>query len=231
MTEMASMHKDNDFLDIPPFLRDTLATIAFYRRAGEWDLVLPAVQPHGQIRFPLSAVVQLVEHFQAAFEWVIIRTVTVALNAQKQTLTWTEEMGRLQTWLAPYFEQSGLDCRGLEATLDLALYWVAPDGTRGQSLLPQAGRLLIEPSPTRLHTLTIWPNLFTSEIYVYERETPDRFNRSLVPFTLAAGTNRELLKTSLKKWEALTGGKISSWESELVTGIKRYGFRSDATPI
>jgi hypothetical protein len=117
---------------------------------------------------------------------------------------------------------------GIEAELDLELSWQAADGTVGRSSLPGAGQFIFDPSEA-LSTVTVWPNLFTDEIYLY-RKAEDGYDRRLVPFERAAVANRDALRRALVAWETLTGGVLSHAESELVDGIERYGFARDARP-
>jgi hypothetical protein len=118
---------------------------------------------------------------------------------------------------------------GVEAELDLRLAWQAPEGSLGASLIPGAGQFVFDPSES-LSTLTIWPNLFSDQIYLY-RPAGREFERRLVPFAGAAALNRDALQRALVAWESLTGGKVVGAESELVEGIEPYGFAPDVRPL
>ncbi|MEJ3745005.1 hypothetical protein WEI85_17125 [Actinomycetes bacterium KLBMP 9797] len=115
---------------------------------------------------------------------------------------------------------------GVEADLDLRLSWQTSDGTVGSSRLPAAGRFVFDPE-ARLSTFTVWPNLFSDEVYLYE-PTGHGFDRKPAPFATAAALNREALHKALIAWESLTGGVLQEPDSELVDGIERTGFSPDA---
>lgn len=81
-------------------------------------------------------------------------------------------------------------------------------------------------------TLTIWPNLFTDEIDLYTGLQPGRLQSTRIAFAPAAALNRARLAESLRAWEQRSGGRISSWMSEIVEeGIERSGFAAGAHPL
>ena len=186
---------------VPDFLLDTLATMRFKRRAGEWDIDL------GEDVTALA--LDYVSQFLEAFAWASFRE----LDAYEGRV-WTRAEGPLIQWL-----DDPLD--GFRAKLDLALYW-EHDGLH-ESVLPDSGELFFERDPGTL-TLTIWPNLFTDRVPIYTRGDGG-FSSEYVHWPQAASRNRERLETSLRTWERLVGHEIVSWDTELAEGaLGRHGF-------
>jgi hypothetical protein len=130
----------------------------------------------------------------------------------------------------PWAHVAALERRGegVEAELDLVLAVQDEAGTLAATRLPGAGQFVFDPSgPT--HTMTVWPNLFTDEIYLYRAVGRD-FERFLVRFDEAATRNRDLLHSALLDWETLTGGAVEGFDSELVDGIETHGFAGHSRP-
>lgn len=226
------MHELNPSTAIPPFLQGIVSVMREFDRAGEWDLIIPRLGQATDYGFPLPWAVTLLEDLLAAFPWVRIHTLHLG-SGQVTPWRWTTASGELQPWLTT-LRQQAQQCSGLEASLDLELAWVAPDGSGGQVWLPEAGALIggmaSHQSGFLVATLTIWPNLFTDEIDIYSETQPGQMCSSRIAFTPAAAMNRARLAASLRAWEQRSGGEIKSWMSEIVEGIERYGFADDARP-
>jgi hypothetical protein len=185
-------------------------TMSFGRRAGEWELDL------GPTDAPLSA---LVTAFSAAFPWAAFRT--FESEYVDRSVPWPGE-DALEAWLRATAD----DGAGFHATLDLSLCWEDEDVR--EVVLPDSGKLWFERETEGL-TLTVWPNLFTDRLPLYERETTHRFASHAVHWPRAAERNRARLAESLRAWEATSGGELVAWSSELVEGVQRYGFEADAS--
>jgi hypothetical protein len=209
--------------DLPASLHDTLATAAFRRAAGEWDIALPGSgQPEPASRW-LGPVL---EHFTSAFPWCAFHAVD--LHRDGERLAWDREQGAWTTWWRQRMAEPA-PCNGVEATLVPSLAWVE-DGRSGSARFPGAARLLVD-AVGRSATFTLWINLHTDRIFVYERQLADGFDRREVPFLPAARVNRDALASSLRRWEDLAGATIESWSSELVDGIVHYGFADQAVAL
>jgi len=174
----------------------------------------------------------LLRQFLQAADFATFRHVTVHVDGGRETCVWAQGSAQLEEFFAQV-ESSGQQCGGIEAILDLTLHWIAPDGIMGSVTLPKAGLLwqTIDSHFRLRSTLTVWPNVFTDETYLYALNQRGTFDRWLVDFVPAAGSNRAQMRRMLQAWEARTGGHVTEWESELVEGVERYGFADDATVI
>jgi hypothetical protein len=219
-----------DTVEIPSFFQDN-ATASIHRHywAGEWTLDIPDAT-HYEV-FPRSSVwlALLFSEFQERFPWAQVRTADIVYN-DAQSRQWDSRNQSLQDWLKTDTRQE--ICNGLDAQLDLALYWTGPAGELGLSMLPQAGRLIVDRINEREASsdFIIYPNVFTNTIHLLRR-IGNRYDAQPFPFTKAAQKNRSMLETSLREWEGVTQGIISSWDSDLVSGVQRYGFAETATPF
>jgi hypothetical protein len=81
-------------------------------------------------------------------------------------------------------------------------------------------------------TFTLWPNLFTDWVYVYQRDpsNPYVLPRHEVPCLPAARDNRDQLAASLRRWETLAQAPIVEWAPESLDRVERYGIPDDASP-
>lgn len=186
--------------ELPAFLVDTVASTRLRRRAGEWDL---AAEPRGGVRtgdLPPGDV----------------HTGDAALAAFLMAFPWAVVASQ---------ERRG---EGVEAVLDLDLAWQDAGGTLGSSRIPGAAQFLFDPAELTA-TLTIWPNLFTDDIHLYEARGRE-FDRRLVGFDRAAAVNRSRLRQALLDWESLAGGTIVDADAELVDGVEPHGFADGARP-
>lgn len=210
--------------EVPDFLADTIATTRFNRRAGEWDLDVARVMHGGKLSW-LSDALAL---FLKAFPWASIEQVVLYVGETRLSWNRGENRDVSLAWMASRGDALE-DSDGFEARMDLCLSWTDPWGESGSSKIPDAARLVFDRASS-MYTFTIWPNFFTDRINLYERNSSDTFQRLSSPFQDTAQANRFALAVSLKEWEALTGGSISSYESELVDGIEKYGFAEHALP-
>jgi hypothetical protein len=199
----------------PEFLADTLATVAFRRRAGEWDLLLSS----GADISPAHVLGSFTEAFEG---WTSLSSIVVpAANGDR---TWDQVRPATQ-WISELSAHGD----GFEATVNLDLQWQDAAGRSGTARFPDSAELYFDPAD-RTVTLTIWPNFFSDEIYVYRRDPAGPFERRPLPFQSAASMNRARLQNSLHRWVAGTGGQIESWQSELLRGIQPGGFAADCAP-
>ncbi|MCA1693166.1 MAG: hypothetical protein LC733_13605 [Actinobacteria bacterium] len=153
----------------------------------------------------------------------------VQLKAQDGAVTnWVGDDSSLPAWFQTN-QQLFDGAIGFEADVSIEIDWV--DGANsGQAVFPQGGYLLFERQAS-VATLTLWPNLFTDVVRLYDKAPGGNLISRLVPFAPASAQNRSRLRRSLRRWETLTEGTISEWDSELVEGVQRYGFADDATPL
>ena len=209
--------------DLPPPLVGLVEVMSFGRRAGEWDLSLPEggneVSGADQVRLVLVS-------FSEAFSFASVDR--VHLKGQDGAVTdWVGTDSSLPAWVETNQEVLRRSI-GFEADLSIEIDWV--DGaTSEQAVLPDGGYLLFDRQAS-MATVTLWPNVFTDIVRLYDK-APGGFASRLVPFLPAAARNRSRLRHSLRRWENLTGGTISEWDSELVEGVERYGFADDASPL
>jgi hypothetical protein len=188
------------------------------RRAGEWELELPAESIQ---KLPLA---DLVRRFQESFPWVAFESFDV-YDAQG-VASWAPAAGAgLDAWLADRPEGA----HGFEASLALALAWRSEAGDQGESWLPASACLLFDREST-LVTFTVWPNLFTDQVPLYE-PTDHGYTARPARWDGAAESNRRRLETSLRQWEISSGGAIVSSTSELVDLVARHGFPPSAAPL
>jgi hypothetical protein len=193
-----------DSAPVPRFLADTLETMSFGRRAGEWDF-----EPVGEARGAPSE--QVLAVFLECFPWASLH------EPPTNEIPDPPEVG------GPDHDA------GFEASLTLRLYWFDPTGKLGESDLPDAGGLVYDRTGG-LVFFTVWPNLFTDTVPLYERRTPDLLKANEVSWQPAAQRNRQRLTTSLACWTKTMPGQILSAESELVEGVRIDGFSDTATP-
>jgi hypothetical protein len=115
--------------------------------------------------------------------------------------------------------------------MDLTLHWARPEGGTGLSVIPRAGRLIVDRQTQQTVScdVILYPNFFTDSIHLL-RKRDGEYDAIPAPFQPAARLNREALSQSLRCWEKVTHGVISSWDSDLVEGVERYGFADSATP-
>jgi hypothetical protein len=232
VVETGDMSANVDVSTVPPFLQGLVAFMRDRDYVGDWEIEFPALRSERDFFFPTAWEVALLHQFSTAFPWATFHTIEIGLEEQNN-VTWSQQDGPFDEVLAQLSRVPG-NCGGSVATLDLMLDWVAPDGTAGQAIFPEAARLTLSLSHPHPVTgwLTIWPNVFTDEIYIYENGSDSSITRRPIPFAPAARTNRIRLATSLHEWERLSNGRIILWESERVeTGIERYGFAEDAQPF
>lgn len=190
---------------VPPFLMDTVETMSFGRRAGEWDLKL-SDEARGASSERVLAV------FFECFPW--------ASPHDSPT-----------NYIPRPPERGGSEGDpGFEVSLTLRLFWLGPDGELGESHLPDAGELIYD-RVAGFVFFSIWPNLFTDVVPIYERRSADAFNSREMPWAPAAQRNRQRLAASLACWGKAMPGQILSPESELVDGVTNNGFRDTATPL
>jgi hypothetical protein len=186
---------------VPPFIRDTLRTMKFGRRAGEWDLKLPEPDQEssrGHVRT-----------FLECFTWASVQRLspdTLLIDSP----------------------HTSMHDRGFEAELALRMHWIGPDKEMGESDLPGAGALLYDRG-SGIIVFTVWPNLFTDLIELYS-EGEYGFSATRIPWVPAAEHNRRRLAQSLACWQRAARGKIVSAESELVDGVLIGGFSDTAMP-
>ena len=190
------------------------ATKTVRRYVGEWDLTLA---PGGG-----SPSVRVLWSFTEAFGTWATFTSVAALGSDGQR-AW-DGSTPADRWLA---ELPG-PVYGFEGVLDLDLSWTDGNGRSGVGRFPDAADLLFDREAATA-TLTIWPNVFSDEIYLYRPEGRDRVDRRPVPFAPAAAANRAQLRSSLRRWADGSGGEITAWESELLTGVEQWGFDADCT--
>lgn len=219
---------------VPSLLQGVLELIHQGNRAGEWELQLDTLSvPEGYV-FQMSWVMEILRQFRDAFPWVTFHTITVGV-ADQEAKVWRAADGNLNTWLDAV-STGGSGCTGVEASLDITVDWLAPDDSVQQTMLPLAGELTFsltnDVQGVITATLTIWPNLFTDEIYIYEGENWQVFKSRLIPFHAAARNNRARLAASLRDWEQQGRGQIINWTADSVeTGVQKYGFSEDAQPF
>lgn len=200
---------------VPPFLEGTLATMAFARRAGEWELELA---PEGDANLKMA---ELVRQFEEAFPWAS-HDILNSFHADG-TRSWNSSFGiSAPQWL----EQQAAEAYGFESKISLRLAWRSEEGKEGESWFKGSGRLQFD-RQSMLSTLTIWPNLFTNEVPIYEHGE-DGYGARLINWEHVAEFNRRRLESSLRNWETRSGARIISWESELIEGIGRYGIPEGA---
>lgn len=219
---------------VPSLLQGVLELIHQGNRAGEWELQLDTLSvPEGYV-FQMSWVMEILRQFRDAFPWVTFHTITVGV-ADQEAKVWRAADGNFNTWLDAV-STGGSGCTGVEASLDITVDWLAPDDSVQQTMLPLAGELTFsltnDVQGVITATLTIWPNLFTDEIYIYEGENWQVFKSRLIPFHAAARNNRARLAASLRDWEQQGRGQIINWTADSVeTGVQKYGFSEDAQPF
>jgi hypothetical protein len=215
--------------DVPDYLRATMDAMILRRRAGEWDIVLEdeLTDCHTNL---LGCLASVFDHFLGAFAWA--RPTDVRLSGSDgQAAHWCPERGPWEAWLAT-ISPLNLAVDELEATLDLELA-CAPEGSPPRTaVLPEAGRLILalDDEGELLATLTIWPNLFTNETLIYDRDG-EAFRRSRLDIRSSAQTNRRKLSAALQAFTDATGGQVVSCDSELIDGVDTQGVRNDATPL
>jgi len=208
---------------LPAFLDGTVSTMRLGRRAGEWDVRVLDRPP-----VSVARVADYLLHFRSAFSWAYVAR--IVLGAAARELRWAAAGGRsLEDFLSELETQSE-ECTGMEVDLDLLLSWVDENDRIAASVFPGAGALLFDHEAPLL-SLTIRPNLFTNDVYLYSERSSGVFDRTLVPFGPAASSNRRRLAHSLTVFAASLGGDIETWESELVLGVERYGFTDGAEPV
>jgi hypothetical protein len=191
-----------DSAPIPKFLAATLETMGFRRHAGEWDFELT-----GEARQAPSQRVLAV--FFECFPWAsVYESPTNAIPGPSSSMP--------------------EDDAGFETSLTLRLFWLGADGQLGESELPDAGKLIYDRVDGMVF-LTIWPNLFTDTVPIYERHSADVFGHRDVPWAPAAQRNRQQLASSLACWATSMPGEVLSAESDLVDGVHNDGFSDAAT--
>ena len=208
---------------LPDFLRGTLSTMHLGRRAGEWDIRVPDRPP-----VSVARVADYLQHFRSAFSWASVGR--IALGVAAREIRWATADSRPIEDLLSDLESRSEACTGMEVDLNLLLSWVDRSGRSAESVFPGGGALLFDHEAPLL-ALTIRPNLFTSEVYLYSERGNGVFDRTLASFEPAASLNRRRLAHSLTVFAASVGGEIEAWESELVVGVERYGFTDDAEPV
>lgn len=212
--------------NIPFFLLDTIATLKFFRRAGEWDLEVPSLlATDTSPRWIHDSISQ----FLLAFSWASIQSIVFSVEGSNLSWNRQENKESLLNWITSKSDIFKI-CYGFEARIDINLNWSKTEVERGKCKINDAARLMLDLT-SATYTFTIWINLFTDIIDLYKKENSSIFKSSRFPFQAAAQLNRSMLTSSLKKWESLTGGQISSWESELVDGVGQYGFCENAYPV
>lgn len=195
-----------------------------WRYAGEWILDLP---DHIQVEELPGVLKKILDDLP----WVRLRKVSVAIAGAEYFFTWEPPQADFLAWSAS-LAQYGQVFNGMDAELDLYLNWSYLDQVIQQVWLPNAGKLTIAtdfPVYKPSIFLNIRPNVFTDKIAEYHSEITDR--SATLPFGLAAQVNRRLVRASLQSLERRFGGCISSWESERIEGVDRYGFVEDARPV
>ena len=208
---------------LPDFLHGMLSTMPLGRRAGEWDVRVPDRPP-----VSVARVADYLQHFRSAFSWAYFGRIAVGLAARE--IRWTGADGRSIEDLLSDLESRSEECTGMEVDLDLLLSWIDGSDRSAESVLQGAAALLFDHEAPLL-SLTIRPNLFTNEVYLYSERGNGVFDRTLAPFEPAASLNRRRLAHSLTVFAASVGGEIETWESELVLGVERHGFDEDARPV
>lgn len=208
------------------FLLDTFDTIKFFRRAGEWDLEVPSLLVTDTSQMWIH---DSISQFLKAFSWAGFQSIVLSVEGSNFSWNRQDDQESLLNWITSHSDLANI-CYGFEAILNLNLNWSNPEVETGKCQIKDAARLMLDKT-SATYTFTIWINLFTDIIDIYKRETSCIFNKSQLTFQPAAQLNRSMLTSSLKKWESLTGGKISSWESELLEGVWQYGFYESAYPV
>jgi hypothetical protein len=193
---------------IPEYLSDTLNSMQFRRRAGEWEL-----EPAD----PEQPSTKLVTDLLGCLPWASLESLKVSTPAGVTDVP-PQSLGSER--------QDPAEDLGFEAEVSLDLHWVGPDGELGRSRVPGAGRLMYD-RDANIVTLTIWPNFFTDSIRVRDS---DGIGSTFVDWTRAAELNRRQVADSLRCWTADQAGSVLSAESELLEGIGTEGFLTSAEP-
>jgi hypothetical protein len=218
----------------PSFLATTIEFARDRLRVGEWDIrwdswAFATKQPE---TVWLADLPQFIAQFRSAFAWLYPTKLQIWSLDHQETLDWTPVVGALDDWSA-HLPQDALTL-GCELELDGLLHWVGPDQTVACSVFPGVSRFMITLDETSVWaTFTLWPNLFTDWVYVYQRDPSNPYGvlpRHEVPFLPAARDNRDQLAASLRRWEALAQAPIVEWWTESLDGVERYGIPGDARP-
>jgi hypothetical protein len=223
------LNRMKDVVEVPAFLAENVLAIARHYRAGQWILDIPGGTPYEA--FPNSSrwVSALLAQFQECFPWATIMNLSLIYD-EGQAYNWQSGNGPLDDWLQAVSKPL-VPCNGLDARMDLTLHWASPEGETGCSGLPQGGYLIVDRQNQQTVScdVILYPNVFTDTIHLL-RKRGGEYDAFLTPFQPAARLNRETLNQSLCCWERVTHGVISSWDSDLVEGVERYGFAESATP-
>jgi hypothetical protein len=196
--------------------------------AGAWGLFVDGKRLDRDFPKTCRWLTVLINQVRMSFPWASVGEAEVGL--QSGAIDWRREEVDFDEWLAKNVRPDDI-CGGLTAGLDLELFWIGFDGERGESILPEAGRLLVDPSPlSRSNTPEIYcsflvkVNLFTDVLWSASASTH-------INIADAAQRNRQRLTRSLREWESISGGEIREWESRLISGIERYGFPDNCAEV
>jgi hypothetical protein len=218
-----------DVVEVPAFLTENVLSIARKYQVGQWILDIPDATSYDA--FPKSCrwASVLLAQFRECFGWATVSDLNLIYD-DGQGYNWPSGNDLLSDWLQAV-SRPLVPCNGVDAGLDLTLHWTNPEGATGVSVIPRAGRLIVDrqSQPTVSCDVILYPNLFTNTIHLL-RMRDGEYDAIPTPFQPAARLNREALRHSLRCWEKLAHGVISSWDSDLVQGVEQYGFTDNAVP-
>jgi hypothetical protein len=219
-------------VEVPAFLAENV--LAITKRSyhgGQWILDIPDATFYEA--FPKSSrwVSALLAQFRECFPWATIRNLNL-IYEDGQAYNWQSGNDPLGDWLQA-ISQPLVPCNGLDARMDLTLHWTSPEGQMGCFVIPEGGYLIVDRQSQQTVScdLILYGNFFTDSIHLLRKWDRAGWDAILTPFQPAARLNREALSQSLRCWERATHGVISSWDSDLVEGVERYGFADSAVPF
>lgn len=224
--------------EVPLFVRDTIEFFVTYRLhpTGDWDLDLPHLAADADEAIATAPFVAVLHCTLTAFSFAAPAQIrwgglTAAGDVVKDD--WTPERGPVAAWLATLPARAERS-RGATMPLDMRLAWRAPDGACGEARLPRVAEVWFSVDPLNRFlsaALDIYPNLFSDVIEVGERDRQapwPAWEWQEQPFQPAARLNRARLRRAMQTWERRCRGRISTWQSDQLTGVERYGFAEDA---
>jgi hypothetical protein len=208
----------------PTEFEGTVAHIGNEGIVGEWEIMIPQ-------RFRKKDYIIQLKNFADSFTWAPFQTLSIAYKTGNIYSWKNDGKSSWQKWIDTHQKETE-EFNGLETFLNLELNWEHSTSGTGIALFMNTARLTFDIFEDKTFiTLTIYINLFTDVIYLYDVDNQSRQIVHITYFKNAAEKNRLLLKKSLADFIPKTGGKVVAIDSDILYGVEIDGFNERAILI